>query len=77
MDIIVHSGSTHRFRDSSGKACATLEGTVANIEITSHLDRTKIDGDLKKFAFIPPTGQFRGLGNQGAFKSIEGFQEWW
>ncbi len=77
MDIIVHSGNAYRFRDSSGLACATLEGTVANIEVTSYLDRRKIDGDLKKFAFIPPTRQFRGLGNREAFKSIEGVQEWW
>ena len=77
MDIIVHSGNAHRFRDSSGQACATLEGTVANNEVTSYLDRRNIDGDLKKFAFIPPTRQFRGLGNREAFKSIEGVQEWW
>ena len=77
MDIIVHSGNTHRFIDSSGKACATLEGTVANIEVTSRLDRTKIDGDLKKFAFIPPTKQFKGLGNREAFESNEGVKKFW
>lgn len=77
MDIIVHSGNTHRFRDSNGQACATLEGTVANIEITSYLDRRKVDRELKKFAFIPPTGQFRGLGNREVFKTMDGVQEWW
>ena len=77
MDIIVHSANTHRFKDSSGQACATLEGTVADIEVTSYLDRKKIDDELKKFAFIPPTGQFRGLGNREAFKRIEGVQELW
>ena len=77
MDIIVHSANTHRFRDSSGQACATLEGTVADIEVTSFLDRRKIDDELGKFAFIPPTSEFRGLGNREVLKTMPGVQEWW
>ena len=77
MDIIVYSGNTYRFRDSGGQACATLEGTVADIEVTSSLDRRKIDQELRKFAFIPPTAQFRGLGNREVFKTNEGLQDWW
>ena len=77
MDIIVHSGNTHRFRDTSGKACATLEGTVADIEVTSYLDKKKIDGELKKFAFIPPTREFRGIGNPEVFKNMPDVEEWW
>ena len=77
MDIIVHSGNTHRFRDSSGQACATLEGAVADIEVTSFLDRRKIDDELRKFAFIPPTREFRGLGNRQVFQTMPGVKEWW
>ena len=77
MDIIVHSGNTHRFRDSSGQACATLEGTIADIEVTSFLDKRKVDDELKKFAFIPPTKDFQGLGNRQAFQSIPDVKEWW
>lgn len=77
MDIIVHSGNTHRFREPSGQACATLEGTVADIEVTSFLDRRKIDDELKKFAFIPPTGQFRGIGNRSLFQTEPDIKEFW
>ena len=77
MDIIVHSSNTHRFKESSGQACATLEGTLADIEVTSFLDKKKIDGELKKFAFIPPTKPFKGLGNREVFKTVEGLEEWW
>ena len=77
MDIIVHSGNTHRFRDSNGQACATLEGTVADIEVTSFLDRKKIDDELKKFAFIPATREWRGLGNRKAFEANQDWVEWW
>ena len=77
MDIIVDCGNTHRFRDSSGQACATLEGTVANVEITSYLDRSKIDAELRKFAFIPPTKAFRGIGNQELFKTNPDLAAWW
>ena len=77
VDIIVHSANTHRFRDSSGQACATLEGTVADIEVTSFLDRRKIDNELEKFAFIPPTGEFRGIGNREVFQTMPGVEEWW
>ena len=77
MDIIVHSGNTHRFRDDSGQACATLEGTVANFEVTSFLDGRKIDDELEKFAFIPPTKEFRGLGNRAVFQQMPDLQEWW
>ena len=77
MDIIVHSGNSHRFRDSNGQACATLEGSLADIEVTSYLDKRKIDDELRKFAFIPPTREFRGLGNREAFRRTPGFEEWW
>ena len=77
MDIIVHSANTHRFKDSSGQACATLEGTVADIEVTSYLDGRKIDDELGKFAFIPPTGEFRGFGNRQVLETMPGVQEWW
>ena len=77
LDIIVHSGNTHRFRDSRGQACATLEGTVAGVEVTSFLDKRKIDDELKKFAFIPPTGDFRGLGNRQLFQTDPHIKEWW
>ena len=77
MDIIVHSSNSHRFRDSSGLACATSEGTVAAIEITSFLDRKKVDDELRKFAHIPPTGQFRGLGNREAIQDNPDVMDWW
>ena len=77
MDIIVHSGNTHRFKDDSGQACATLEGTVADVEITSYLNGMKIDDELEKFAFIPPTREFRGLGNRKIFRQKPDVQEWW
>ena len=77
MDIIVHSANTHRFRDSSGQACATLEGTVADIEVTSFLDKRKVDGELTKFAFIPPTRPFRGIGNREVFQTMPEVKDWW
>ena len=77
MDIIIHSGNTHRFRDSSGQACATLEGTVAAIEITSFLGKKKIDDELKKFAHIPPTGEFLGLGNRQVIQADPDVKEFW
>ena len=77
MDIIVHSGNTHRFRDASGQACATLEGTVASIEVTSYLDKRKIDEELRKFAFIPPTRPFRGMGNRRVIETNPDYREWW
>ena len=77
MDIIVHSGDTHRFRDTEGQACATLEGTVADIEVTSYLAKRKIDDELKKFAHIPPMAQFRGLGNRREFEKNPDLKEFW
>ena len=77
MDIIVHSGNTHRFKDSDGQACATLEGTIADVEITSYLDSSKIDDELKKFAFIPPTKEFRGIGNRQIINDTDHYREWW
>ena len=77
MDIIVHSGNTHRFRDDTGQACATLEGTLADIEVASFLDTRKIDDELEKFAFIPPTKEFRGIGNRTVFQQNPDWQEWW
>ena len=77
MDIIVFSANTHRFRDDSGKACATLEGTIADFEVTSYLDGRKIDEELEKFAFIPPTKEFRGLGNRDVFRQTPGFEDFW
>ena len=77
MDVIVHSANTHRFRDDSGKACATLEGAIADVEVTSFLDGRKIDDELEKFAFIPPTKEFRGLGNRDVLKQKPDFQNFW
>lgn len=77
MDIIVHSGNTHSFRDDTGPACATLEGTLADIEVASFLDTRKIDDELEKFAFIPPTREYRGIGNREAFSQTPGLEEWW
>lgn len=77
MDIIVHSGDSHRFRDTNGQACATLEGTVADIEVTSLLTKKKIDDELKKFAHIPPMAQFRGLGNRREFETNPDIKEFW
>ena len=77
MDIFVHSGNTHRFRDSSRQACASLEGTVAAIEVTSFLDKRKIDAELTKFAFIPPTRPFKGIGNRKIFETNQGFSDFW